>query len=71
MVAYLSHRSLGLDFTTLQALTISLALRFWGDLERHHPGIDSLRLPAEVMTCLEGAPGYEDRPQASARRIIS
>ncbi|WP_431998556.1 tyrosine-type recombinase/integrase [Streptomyces fungicidicus] len=50
LVAYLSHRSVGLDFTTLQALTISLALRFWGDLERHHPGIDSLRLPAEVMT---------------------
>ncbi|WP_432084619.1 tyrosine-type recombinase/integrase [Streptomyces sp. WAC 04229] len=49
LVAYLSHRSVGLDFTTLQALTISLALRFWGDLERHHPGIDSLRLPAEVM----------------------
>ncbi|MEU0167842.1 site-specific integrase [Streptomyces iakyrus] len=50
LVAYLSHRSVGLDFTTLQALTISLALRFWGDLERHHPGIDSLRLPAEVIT---------------------
>ncbi|MFD6309842.1 site-specific integrase [Streptomyces sp. JHA19] len=50
LIAYLSHRSVGLDFTTLQALTISLALRFWGDLERHHPGIDSLRLPAEVMT---------------------
>ncbi|QCD60362.1 hypothetical protein CEB94_00405 [Streptomyces hawaiiensis] len=50
LVAYLSHRSVGLDFTTLQALTISLALRFWGDLERHDPGIDSLRLPAEVIT---------------------
>ncbi|MGW7286474.1 tyrosine-type recombinase/integrase [Streptomyces sp. NPDC054847] len=50
LVAYLSHRSVGLDFTTLQALTISLALRFWDDLERHHPGIDSLRLPAEVIT---------------------
>ncbi|MGA5498040.1 tyrosine-type recombinase/integrase [Streptomyces cinereoruber] len=50
LVAYLSHRSVGLDFTTLQALTISLALQFWGDLERHHPSIDSLRLPAEVMT---------------------
>ncbi|MFC1231720.1 tyrosine-type recombinase/integrase [Streptomyces sp. Sce081] len=50
LVAYLSHRSVGLEFTTLQALTISLALRFWGDLERHHPGIDSLRLPAEVIT---------------------
>ncbi|MGV9574052.1 site-specific integrase, partial [Streptomyces nigra] len=44
LIAYLSHRSVGLDFTTLQAL------RFWGDLERHHPGIDSLRLPAEVKT---------------------
>lgn len=50
LVAYLSHRSVGLDFTTLQALTISLALRFWDDLERHHPGIDSLRPPAEVIT---------------------
>jgi hypothetical protein len=50
LVAYLSHRSVGLDFTSLQSLTNSLALRFWDDLERHHPGVDSLRLPAEVIT---------------------
>ncbi|MFI8855366.1 hypothetical protein [Streptomyces prasinus] len=70
LVAYLSHRSVGLDFTTLQALTISLALRFWGDLERHHPG----RLSSAACRgdhCLEGPPGYEDRPQASTRWIIS
>jgi len=50
LVDYLAHRSVGLDYTSLQSLTNSLALRFWADLERHHPGVDSLRLPAEVIT---------------------
>ncbi|MBB5938559.1 hypothetical protein [Streptomyces zagrosensis] len=27
-----------------------LASDFWPDLERHHPGIDSLRLSAETST---------------------
>lgn len=48
LVAYLAERAPGLDYTSLKSLSSSLTLRFWADLERHHPGIDSLRLPAEV-----------------------
>ncbi|GAA2944315.1 site-specific integrase [Streptomyces violaceus] len=49
LVAYLEQRAVGLDYSSLRSLTTSLALRFWGDLERHHPGVDSLRLPSEVI----------------------
>lgn len=48
IVAYLLERAPVLDYNSLQSLAAMLALRFWADLERHHPGIDSLRLPAEV-----------------------
>ncbi len=35
---------------------------FWADLERHHPGIDSLHLPAEVADGLEAAAAHH-QPQ--------
>ncbi|MFI0989339.1 tyrosine-type recombinase/integrase [Streptomyces exfoliatus] len=50
IVAYLLERAPSLDYGSLQAMSTSLALRFWADIERHHPGIDSLRLPVEVGT---------------------
>lgn len=37
-----------MDYGSLSNLTHWLAELFWGDLERHHPGIDSLNLPPEV-----------------------
>lgn len=48
IVAYLLERAPTLDYNSMQSLATMLALRFWADIERHHPGIDSLRLPAEV-----------------------
>lgn len=32
----------------MEALGYFLGKRFWADLEAHHPGIDSLRLPRQV-----------------------
>lgn len=49
-VRYLSERAPALDYTTLQGLAGRLVGLFWCDLERHHPGIDSLRLTPEVVT---------------------
>jgi len=46
LVAYLQERQTALD--SLTSLAATLGGLFWKDLERHHPGIDSLRLPAEV-----------------------
>ena len=48
LVEYLKERQPALDYNSLEALAYYLAKLFWSDLERHHPGIDSLHLPAEV-----------------------
>ena len=37
-----------MDYTSLKMLAYYLAQRFWGDLEQHHPGMDSLHLTREV-----------------------
>lgn len=48
LVDYLTERQPALDYTTLLVLANHLVGLFWADLERHHPGVDSLRLPREV-----------------------
>ena len=47
-VDYLRERQPAIDYSTLVGLAYQLVGCFWADLERHHPGIDSLRLPREV-----------------------
>jgi integrase len=48
LVDYLRERQPAVDYNTLTNLATALALYFWKDLERHHPGIDSLRLSPET-----------------------
>jgi integrase len=48
LVDYLRERQPALDYNSLESLANFLANLFWADLERHHPGIESLHLPAEV-----------------------
>jgi len=48
LVDYLRERQPALDYTSLDSLATFLGKLFWADLERHHPGISSLHLPAEV-----------------------
>jgi hypothetical protein len=48
LVDYLRERQPGVDYATLHKLSYSLGRLFWRDLEINHPGIDSLRLPADV-----------------------
>jgi len=48
LVDYLKERQGAVDYTTLRYHSYILARCFWADLEAHHPGIDSLALPAEV-----------------------
>ena len=48
LVDYLREFQVSSDYTTMQQLSYVLGKLFWRDLELHHPGIDSLRLPAEV-----------------------
>ncbi len=48
LVDYLRERQPAIDYGTLTSLATTLVLWFWKDLERHHPGIDSLRLSPET-----------------------
>ncbi|MGH3634502.1 MAG: tyrosine-type recombinase/integrase [Mycobacterium sp.] len=48
LVAYLAERQPAIDYTTLVSLAYHLVRCFWFDIEQHHPGIDSLRLPREA-----------------------
>jgi site-specific recombinase XerD len=50
LVAYLAERRPRLDYASVKQLAYHLAKLFWKDLENHHPGIDSLRLPPDVAT---------------------
>ncbi|MFD7541361.1 tyrosine-type recombinase/integrase [Streptomyces sp. NPDC059819] len=47
-VHYIAERSAVLDYGPLVNQAQMLADLFWGDLQRHHPGISSLSLPDEV-----------------------
>jgi len=48
LVAYLKERQPTLDYRSVTSIAYHLAGLFWADLERHHPGIDSLVLPTVV-----------------------
>jgi integrase len=48
LIDYLRERQPALDYTSLASLAGFLGGLFWADIERHHPGIDSLHLPIEV-----------------------
>jgi integrase len=48
IVGYLTDRAQSLDYNSLSSLAFWLAGLFWADLERHHPGIDSLQIPHEA-----------------------
>ncbi|HEY5987985.1 MAG TPA: site-specific integrase, partial [Streptosporangiaceae bacterium] len=48
LTAYLAERAAEVDYVSLIHLATTLCGLFWRDLERHHPGIDSLRLEPEV-----------------------
>ena len=48
LIRYLGQRRPGLDYSSFRQLVAALAGRFWADIEQHHPGIDTLDLPADV-----------------------
>jgi hypothetical protein len=64
-VDYLRERQPALDYTSLNSLANFLGKLFWTDLERRHPGIDSLHLPAEV------AAAWKQRLRTTTKTITS
>jgi hypothetical protein len=64
LVAYLQERQPMLDHTSLTSLAAALGGLFWRDLERHHPGIHSLHLSADV------AAAWKQRVLIKTRRVV-
>jgi hypothetical protein len=48
LIAYLTERSVNIDYSTLRTLTNHLCQLFWQQVERIAPGIDTLELPEDV-----------------------
>ncbi|MFJ2833551.1 hypothetical protein ACIPC1_39425 [Streptomyces sp. NPDC087263] len=48
LIRYLEERRPSLDYTSLQHLASRLVGAFWADIEKHHPGINTLDLPTEA-----------------------
>ena len=48
LVDYLAERQLASDFSSLERLAYLLGKLFWADLEAHHPGIATLKLPRDI-----------------------
>jgi hypothetical protein len=77
LAGYLAERQPSMDFSSLQRLAYLLGKLFWADLEAHHPGIASLKLPREVATAWKQrvmtkartrpGPGGEPQTTVSAR----
>ena len=65
LVDYLRERQPGVDYSTLRTMATHLGLLFWKDLEDHHPGIASLRLPPDV------AAAWKQRVQTTVRQTRS
>ncbi|MFF2317960.1 hypothetical protein ACFVTE_17020 [Arthrobacter sp. NPDC058097] len=64
-VDYLTERSAAVDYTSLVGVAGMLVRNFWTDIQRHHPGLDSLNLPGDVTAAwkqrLRHLPGGRER----------
>ena len=65
IVDYLREQQLTVDHATLRGMAHVLGKLFWRDLERHHPGIGSLRLAPEV------AAGWKQRILVKTTRSVT
>jgi hypothetical protein len=62
LVAYLTERSVNVDYSTLRNLVIQLCLLFWKQVERLAPGIDSIDLPDDVAAAWKECAGEPTPP---------
>jgi hypothetical protein len=65
LVDYLRERQPALDYNSMETLANFLGKLFWSDLERHHPGIDSLHLSVAV------ADAWKRRLQTVTKTVTS
>lgn len=67
LVAYLTERSVNVDYSTLRNLVIQLCLLFWKQVEQLAPGIDSIDLPDDVAAAWKEAVRW--RTDGAGRRV--
>lgn len=48
LIRYLNERRPAMDHSSFVTLAAHLVKLFWADIEHHHPGLNSLHLPADV-----------------------
>ena len=72
LVDYLRERQPAVDYASLSNLAGDLVRLFWTDLERHHPGIDSINLAPEIAGAWRHRVSYRPvtaaAPAAARRR---
>ncbi|WP_433521351.1 tyrosine-type recombinase/integrase [Nocardia pseudovaccinii] len=66
LVDYLRERQPSLDFASVDAVSRTLAGLFWARIETLSPGIDTLRIPSEVMRSWKDALGTIERTTISS-----
>ena len=66
LVDYLRERQPSVDFSSLQRDAYLLGKLFWADLEAHHPGIDSMKLPRDVAAAWKQRVMTKTRTTAAA-----
>jgi hypothetical protein len=85
LVDYLAERQAAMDFSSLQHYAYLLGKLFWADLEAHHPGISSLKLPRDVAAAWkqrvmtktitrpgpDGTPVTTTAPRRDARSVLT
>jgi site-specific recombinase XerD len=49
LVRYFDERRPGLDYDSFEHLAGILMRNFWADIEHHHPGLETLHLPPDVV----------------------
>jgi Phage integrase family len=77
LVDYLRERQPAMDFASLDNLARQLGRQFWADLEDHHPGISSLKLPRDVAAAWKQrvmtrtGPAGEPAARLTGRGVLS
>jgi hypothetical protein len=78
LIRYLAERRTSVDYSSLRTLAGNLAGLFWADIEAHHPGIDTLHLPNEVVDAWKerlafqkSKPGRPPRPRKNLHAVLT
>jgi hypothetical protein len=76
IIRYLDERRASYDYVSLRDVVYILSSLFWVDIEKHHPGIDTINLPADVVAAWKERivvftdPSGNVRPRKDVLRVL-